>query len=300
METDAGRKALQKGLRYLSLMGSVVPRTRQDDFWTTGATWVYMRSTRADELEQTRKASPERLALESRYAREESEAAAAQKVRESAEEAHQEKAVQALYNVTKDLGEDWIFDSVDPSIARTVGNNYEERLFNLAGYPHRYHDSLFGPFGTNEKPTLVPSSEPFRYIGFKGGYGDDAHDVIYMRIRRGPKHACPKCGQIFLLTNEHISDPKLDRIMRAAHVVAPVPVVPPDDYNEETPVWKVKQATKRTFGDQGTFEPVIIDKEGKVLTVEDVDKLREAAGVKLEKKGHGHGHGAAKRHDHHH
>jgi len=64
-------------------------------------------------------------------------------------------------------------------------------------YDHQY---LYGPFGTEENPVLVPSRGRFRFVGCLGGYdGKPEHEVAWFALRQGPKHRCPMCGQIFQL-----------------------------------------------------------------------------------------------------
>jgi len=59
---------------------------------------------------------------------------------------------------------------------------------------------LYGPFGTEENPVLVPSYNRFRFIGCIGGYdGKPEHELAWFVVRQGPKHRCPLCGQIFQL-----------------------------------------------------------------------------------------------------
>jgi len=77
---------------------------------------------------------------------------------------------------------------------------------------------LYGPFGTEEKPVLIPSRGRWRVVGCKGGYhGEDEHELAWIPVRQGPKHRCPLCGQIFQLWTTDAShhdhpyhDPKKD------------------------------------------------------------------------------------------
>lgn len=96
-----------------------------------------------------------------------------------------------------------------------------ESYFSFAGYKTRadldfriiggrggydtkqlYNDGqfLFGPFGTEENPVLVPSRGRYRMVGCYGGYnGTIEHELAWFALRQGPKHRCPLCGQIFQL-----------------------------------------------------------------------------------------------------
>lgn len=59
---------------------------------------------------------------------------------------------------------------------------------------------LTGPFGTVENPVIVPSNENHRIVGCVGGRnGKEEHTLLWFTIRRGPKHRCPCCGQVFQL-----------------------------------------------------------------------------------------------------
>lgn len=65
-----------------------------------------------------------------------------------------------------------------------------------------YYDDnyLYGPFGTEENPVLVPSRGRYRYVGCIGGYdGKPDHEIAWFCLRQGPKHRCPICGQIWQL-----------------------------------------------------------------------------------------------------
>jgi len=67
---------------------------------------------------------------------------------------------------------------------------------------------LYGPFGTEENPVLVPSYNRFRFVGCIGGYdGKPEHELAWFVVRQGPKHRCPLCGQIFQLWTTDSSHP---------------------------------------------------------------------------------------------
>jgi len=59
---------------------------------------------------------------------------------------------------------------------------------------------LYGPFGTEENPVLVPSRGRYRFVGCVGGYdGTAEHEIAWFCLKQGPKHRCPLCGQIWQL-----------------------------------------------------------------------------------------------------
>lgn len=58
---------------------------------------------------------------------------------------------------------------------------------------------LVGDFGTLQNPCYVPSTYNSRIVGCTGGGPAGRHELVWMDIRMGPKHACKECGQIFQL-----------------------------------------------------------------------------------------------------
>eukprot|EP00298_Acanthocystis_sp_HF-20_P019808 c24252_g1_i1.p1 GENE.c24252_g1_i1~~c24252_g1_i1.p1 ORF type:complete len:131 (-),score=49.15 c24252_g1_i1:81-473(-) len=69
-----------------------------------------------------------------------------------------------------------------------------ETLFDRRG--------LVGPFGTREKPVIVPSYNSFRPVGCTGGLGDNEHELLWFNLFEGHTHICPECGQFFKLHRE--------------------------------------------------------------------------------------------------
>lgn len=68
--------------------------------------------------------------------------------------------------------------------------------------------ALYGPFGTEEDPVLVPANGNHRFVGCMGGHtGFVEHDVVWFRVQQGPKHRCPICGQVFKLLTTNTSHP---------------------------------------------------------------------------------------------
>jgi hypothetical protein len=59
---------------------------------------------------------------------------------------------------------------------------------------------LTGPYGTEENPVRVPSQYNHRYVGCVGGKnGHEEHELVWFVLRRGPRHRCPVCAQVFVL-----------------------------------------------------------------------------------------------------
>jgi len=68
--------------------------------------------------------------------------------------------------------------------------------------------TLYGQFGTEDRPVYVPSTQNHRLVGCLGGHdGIEEHDLIWFVLRQGPKHRCPLCGQIFQLVTTDPSHP---------------------------------------------------------------------------------------------
>jgi len=68
--------------------------------------------------------------------------------------------------------------------------------------------ALYGPFGTEADPVIVPSMSNHRFVGCQGGHnGFIEHDLVWFRVQQGPKHRCPVCGQIFKLMTTNSSHP---------------------------------------------------------------------------------------------
>jgi len=86
------------------------------------------------------------------------------------------------------------------------GAEFEERAALEAGFDPYDRRPLMGPFGTMEAPVLVPSNKDHRVVGCLGHPGVNEHPLLWLAVYRGRKHVCARCGQVFLITGEHIPD----------------------------------------------------------------------------------------------
>ncbi|CAK9324606.1 unnamed protein product [Citrullus colocynthis] len=50
-----------------------------------------------------------------------------------------------------------------------------------------------------EAPAVIKSYYDERLVGCPGGEGEDEHDVVWFRLRKGVPHECPVCSQYFVL-----------------------------------------------------------------------------------------------------
>jgi hypothetical protein len=67
-----------------------------------------------------------------------------------------------------------------------------------AGVPVFGEDTLYGAFGTPEKPVIVPSVFDTRIVGCIGGKGHE-HDLTWHVVSNGKPLVCVECGQVFQL-----------------------------------------------------------------------------------------------------
>lgn len=100
------------------------------------------------------------------------------------------------------------------SIYGNVGHKMGEELYYRVreGFDteQEYYteSALYGPFGTEEDPVMVPANGNNRFVGCMGGHnGFVEHDVVWFRVQQGPNHRCPICGQIFKLLTTNTSHP---------------------------------------------------------------------------------------------
>ncbi|XP_022153669.1 cytochrome c oxidase subunit 5b-2, mitochondrial-like [Momordica charantia] len=80
-----------------------------------------------------------------------------------------------------------------------TGHEREELEAALEGRDILDIDHPVGPFGTKEAPAVVKSYYDERLVGCPGGEGEDEHDVVWFRLKKGEPHECPVCTQYFAL-----------------------------------------------------------------------------------------------------
>jgi len=76
--------------------------------------------------------------------------------------------------------------------------NLKEDVAQKAGTEYFYRGPIYGPFGTFENPAIVESEKFERIVGCVGGPGHK-HGLTWFMLKKGPKHMCHLCGQVFKL-----------------------------------------------------------------------------------------------------
>lgn len=100
--------------------------------------------------------------------------------------------------------------SVLDNVGDKQGVELAYRVIGGVDTKEEYYGScaIYGPFGTDDKPVMVPSDARYRYVGCVGGYhGEEEHALVWFLLRQGPKHRCPMCGQIWQLVTSDTSHP---------------------------------------------------------------------------------------------
>lgn len=57
-----------------------------------------------------------------------------------------------------------------------------------------------GPFGTMKSPAIILSGLKSRIVGCVGG-GGYPHRLLWFDLKKGKKHVCRECGQVYQLQN---------------------------------------------------------------------------------------------------
>jgi len=81
---------------------------------------------------------------------------------------------------------------------QAVGKEYEEIEAAKEGIQRFESGPLIGPFGTLKSPAVVLSAHTSRIVGCVGG-GGYPHRLLWFTLRKGKKHVCRECGQVFSL-----------------------------------------------------------------------------------------------------
>jgi hypothetical protein len=96
------------------------------------------------------------------------------------------------------------------------GLNYEEVMYEQAGFPRFFKEGLYGEFGTLSKPTIVYMNKDHRPVGCKGGQYKEhnlRHELIWMNIHSdGMKHMCEVCAQVFVGVKVDKDAPPTDEV----------------------------------------------------------------------------------------
>eukprot|EP01094_Clydonella_sp_ATCC50884_P017671 TRINITY_DN3118_c0_g1_i2.p2 TRINITY_DN3118_c0_g1~~TRINITY_DN3118_c0_g1_i2.p2 ORF type:complete len:141 (-),score=36.73 TRINITY_DN3118_c0_g1_i2:65-487(-) len=94
---------------------------------------------------------------------------------------------------------DEIVDGPLSAFDHATGREKMEMIAEMEGRKPYGDDYLGGPFGTREKPVLVPSVFDNRIVGCVGGDGDNAHDLLWHEVTTEKPTMCAECGQVFAL-----------------------------------------------------------------------------------------------------
>ncbi|KAJ7565881.1 hypothetical protein O6H91_02G079200 [Diphasiastrum complanatum] len=85
----------------------------------------------------------------------------------------------------------------DDSLGIATGPEREELEAEQKGSKRFDLEPPRGPFGTKEAPALVQSQFDERIVGCSGGVGDDEHDVVWFKLKKGEVYECSICSQVF-------------------------------------------------------------------------------------------------------
>ncbi|KAH7284616.1 hypothetical protein KP509_34G062600 [Ceratopteris richardii] len=91
-------------------------------------------------------------------------------------------------------------DEVDHEFGIATGLELKELVAEKQGVKlFDYLDPPSGPFGTKEHPAIIQSRYDERIVGCSGGEGEDEHDVVWFKLRKGELYECTVCTQVFQL-----------------------------------------------------------------------------------------------------
>lgn len=92
-----------------------------------------------------------------------------------------------------------ISDEMDPEFGIATGVELQELIAEKQGKKLFDLDAPRGPFGTKEHPAIIQSRYDERIVGCSGGVGEDEHDVVWFKLKKGELYECTVCTQIFQL-----------------------------------------------------------------------------------------------------
>ncbi|KAJ7537493.1 hypothetical protein O6H91_11G011000 [Diphasiastrum complanatum] len=87
----------------------------------------------------------------------------------------------------------------DGSLGIATGFEREELEAERKGAKRFDLEPPRGPFGTKEAPAIVQSHFDERIVGCSGGVGEDEHDVVWFKLKKGEPYECSVCSQVFQL-----------------------------------------------------------------------------------------------------
>lgn len=88
---------------------------------------------------------------------------------------------------------------MDEGLGIATGLELQELLAEKRGKKLFDLDAPRGPFGTKEHPAIIQSRYDERIVGCSGGVGEDEHDVVWFKLKKGELYECTICTQIFQL-----------------------------------------------------------------------------------------------------
>lgn len=88
---------------------------------------------------------------------------------------------------------------VDEDLGIATGLELQELLAEKQGKKLFDLDAPRGPFGTKEHPAIIQSRYDERIVGCSGGVGEDEHDVVWFKLKKGEPYECTVCTQFFQL-----------------------------------------------------------------------------------------------------
>lgn len=92
-----------------------------------------------------------------------------------------------------------ISDEMDPEFGIATGVELQELIAEKQGKKLFDLDAPRGPFGTKEHPAIIQSRYDERIVGCSGGVGEDEHDVVWFKLKKGELYECTVCTQYFQL-----------------------------------------------------------------------------------------------------
>jgi hypothetical protein len=152
-----------------------------------------------------------RMSEEAEFLSDEDAAMLQQSIRVAEYMAEKQKNVTIYpYKTREEAGNDDEVASIYGNVGHKMGQELYYRVREGFDTEQEFYgeSALYGPFGTEEDPVLVPSMGKNRFVACQGGHdGFVEHELAWFVVKQGPKHRCPICGQIFKLHTTDTSHP---------------------------------------------------------------------------------------------
>lgn len=174
--------------------------TEIQPFLGTGQYWIDY----ANQLKQ-------RMGEEAEFLTDEDVASLQHTIRVAEYMAEKQKNVSVYpYKTREEAGNDDEVASIYGNVGHKMGQELYHRVREGFDTEQEFYgeSAIYGPFGTDDDPVLIPSMGTNRFIGCQGGHdGFLEHELVWFVVKQGPKHRCPCCGQIFKLLTTNSSHP---------------------------------------------------------------------------------------------